>query len=121
MDRAQMAQMLGGPVRLVICRVLEINNVNLQGLVDVSQLAEIAKKQAREEMRITDLAEAQYGKGSQAAQRHFADLLTKYPSCYLLMNGFEFILADGFLDILLSRTVHVYHVSQRDGNTEIKF
>jgi len=121
MDRAQMAQMLGGPVRLVVCRVLEINNVNVQGLADVNQLAELAKKMARDELRITDLAEAAYGKGSQTAQRHFADLLTKYQQCYLLMNGFEFMIADGFLEILIARTVHIFHVSQRDGNIEIKF
>jgi hypothetical protein len=121
MDRKAMAQMLGGPVNLIVVRLLEINAVNLGGGVDANQLALLAEKAAREELRIADLAAAQYGAGKQAAQRHFAALLTKHPNCYLLMNGFEFIIPDGFLDILIARTVFVLHVSDRGGNVEIKF
>lgn len=121
MDRKAMAQMLGGPVNLIVVRLLEINSVNLGGGVDANQLALLAEKNAREELRIIDLAAASYGAGKQAAQRHFAALLSKHPNCYLLMNGFEFIIPDGFLDILIARTVFVLHVSDRGGNVEIKF
>lgn len=121
MDRAQMATALGGPVRLIVSRLLEINSVNLAGYVDANQLALLAEKNARAELRIQDLAQAQYGAGKQSAQRHFADLLTKNPQCYLLMNGYEFIIPDGFLEILIARTVYVYHASVRDGAIEIKF
>lgn len=121
MSRDEMARMLGGPVTLIVCRLLEVNSVNLQGRVDANQLALLAEKNARAELRISDLAQAQYAVGKQVAQRHFADLLTKHPHCYLLQNGYEFILAAGFLEILIARTVHVYHVSDRGGNIEIKF
>lgn len=121
MDRSQMATALGGPVRLIVCRLLEINSVNLTGFVDANQLALLAEKNARAELRIQDLAQAQYGAGKQSAQRHFADLLNKNPQCYLLMNGYEFIIPDGFLEILIARTVYVYHASVRDGAIEIKF
>lgn len=121
LNRAQLAQALGGEVRLIVCRLLEVNNVNLTGYTDVNQLSLLAEKLAREEMRIVDLAQAQYGAGKQTAQRLFAELLTKYPACYMLMNGFEPILTAGYLDILIARTTYVYHVSERGGNIEIKF
>jgi hypothetical protein len=121
LNRAQMAQALGGEVRMIVCRLLEVNNVNLTGCTDANQLALLAEKLARDEMRIVDLAQAQYGAGKQTAQRHFADLLTKYPNCYMLMNGFEPILSAGYLEILIARTTYVYHVSERGGAVEIKF
>lgn len=121
LDRNAMAIALGGPVRLIVCRLLEVNSVNLAGTVDANQLALMAEKKARDELRIADLSAAQYGAGKQAAQRHFADLLTRNPNCYLLMNGYEFIIPDGYLEILIARTVYVYHSSVRDGAVEIKF
>ena len=122
LDRAGMAQALGGAVTLIVCRLLEAGSANLTGRVDANQLSLLAEKAAREEMRIVDLAQGSYGSGKQAAQRHFAELLTKYPHCYLLMNGYEPILPAGFLEILIARTVHVYQVTdQGRSGVEIKF
>ncbi len=122
MNRAEAARLLGGPVTLIICRLLEVNSVDLKGRMDANQLALLAEQNARAELRIIDLAQSQYGAGKQAAQRHFADLLGKNPHCYLLMNGFEPILPSGFLEILIARTVKAYQVTdQGRGGVEINF
>lgn len=113
LDRVKMAQMLGGEVDLVVVRLADTAAIDLKGRVDVNQLALLAEKQAREEMRILDLSQAAYGAGKQAAQRHFADLLSKNPSCYLLMNGYDPILSDGYLEIAVARTTKAYVVTDQ--------
>ena len=116
LDRVKMAQMLGGEVDLVVVRLADTAVIDLTGRVDVNQLALLAEKQAREEIRVLDLAQSAYGAGKQAAQRHFADMLTKQPMCYLLMNGYDPILPDGYLEIAIARTTKAYVVTDQGKN-----
>jgi hypothetical protein len=121
LDRENLARMLGGPVDLLIVRLVDVAAVNLAGRIDVNQLALLAEQQAKGEMRILDLAQGSYGAGKQAAQRHFADLLTKYPNVFLLLNGFEPILPAGYLEIVAARACKAYSVSDQGRQvTELK-
>jgi hypothetical protein len=113
-SRETLAQMLGGPVDLFVVRLLDAAGVKLDGRVDVNQLALLAEKQAKAEQKVADLAQSAYGAGKQAAQRHFADLLTQHPNCYLLQNGYEPILPAGYLEILSSRVVR-FHIATDSG------
>lgn len=114
--REALANMLGGPVYLTVVRLLDAAQVDLNGKVDVNQLAALAAARAKSEMKVMDLAQSQYGQGKQAAQRHFADLLTQAPNVYLLLNGYDPILPDGYLEILSSRVVR-FHMVQDSGRT----
>jgi hypothetical protein len=114
--REVLANMLGGPVHLTVVRLLDAAQVDLNGKVDVNQLAALAAAKAKAEMKVMDLAQSQYGQGKQAAQRHFADLLTQAPNVYLLLNGYDPILPDGYLEILSSRVVR-FHMVQDSGRT----
>lgn len=110
--------MLGGPVDLIVVRLLDAAAVDLKGRVDVNQLAAVAAAKAKSEMKVLDLAQSQYGQGKQAAQRHFSDLLTQTPNVYLLLNGYDPILPDGFLEILAGRVVR-FHIVQDQGRSII--
>lgn len=112
--REDLARMLGGAVDLIVVRLLDAATVNLQGRVDVNQIAAVAESRARTEMKVADLAQSSYGQGKQAAQRHFAEILTQTPGCYLLLNGYEPILPSGYLEILAAR-VTKFHVVTDSG------
>ena len=109
--RESMAQMLGGAVDLLVVKLLDAANVKMDGRVDVNQLAMLAEQRAKAEQRVVDLAQSSYGAGKQAAQRHFADLLTQTPNCYMLQNGYDAILPDGYLTILAGRVTKFHIVS----------
>jgi hypothetical protein len=119
--RESMAQMLGGAVDLIVVRLLDAATVNLQGRVDVNQLALLAEKQAKSEQKVMDLAQSAYGAGKQAAQRHFADLLTQHPGCYLLQNGYDPIIPDGYLAILAGRVTKFHLVTDSGRQTTTIF
>lgn len=122
LDRAAAARQLGGEVTLVVVRLLEANTAPIQGRMDANQLAMLAQESAKKEQRIIDLAQAAYGAGKQAAQRHFATLLTQNPHCFLLMNGYDAILPDEFMDILIARTTSLLHITdQGRSQVEIRF
>ncbi len=122
LDRASAARALGGEVTLVVVRLLEANTAPLTGRIDANQLAMLAQESAKKEQRIIDLAQAQYGAGKQAAQRHFASLLTQNPHCFLLMNGYDMILPPEFIDILVARTTLLLHVTdQGRSQVELRF
>jgi hypothetical protein len=112
--REALAQMLGGPVDLFVVRLLDAASVKLDGRTDVNQLAMVAEQRAKAEMKVADLAQASYGAGKQAAQRHFADLLTQNPNCYMLQNGYDPIIPDGYPAILSSRVVR-FHIATDNG------
>ncbi len=113
-SREDLARMLGGPVDLVMIRLLDAAVFPLQGRADVNQLAAVAEAKARAEMKVTDLAQSAYGQGKQAAQRHFAELLTQAPGCYLLLNGYEPMIPSGYLEILAARVVK-FHIITDNG------
>ena len=119
--RESMAQMLGGPVDLIVVRLLDAAGVNLQGRTDVNQLALLAEQRAKQEQKVVDLAQSAYGAGKQAAQRHFADLLTQHPGCYLLQNGYEPILPAGYLEILAARVTKFHIVTDSGRQTTTIF
>lgn len=119
--RESMAQMLGGAVDLIVVRLLDAATVNLQGRTDVNQLALLAEKQAKAEQKVMDLAQSAYGAGKQAAQRHFADLLTQHPGCYLLQNGYDPIIPDGYLAILAGRVTKFHIVTDSGRQTTTIF
>jgi hypothetical protein len=119
--RESMAQMLGGAVDLIVVRLLDAAAVNLQGRTDVNQLALLAEQRAKAEQKVVDLAQSAYGAGKQAAQRHFADLLTQHPGCYLLQNGYEPILPAGYLEILAARVTKFHIVTDSGRQTTTIF
>ncbi len=120
-SREDLAKMLGGPVDLIVVRLLDAATVNLQGRVDVNQMAAVAEAKAKSEMKVVDLAQASYGAGKQAAQRHFAELLTAAPGCYLLLNGYEPILPAGYLEILAARVTKFHIVTDSGRQTTTIF
>jgi hypothetical protein len=119
--RESMAQMLGGAVDLVVVRLLDAATVKLDGRTDVNQLALLAESKAKAEQKVVDLAQSAYGAGKQAAQRHFADLLTQHPNCYLLQNGYEPILPAGYLEILAARVTKFHIVTDSGRQTTTIF
>jgi hypothetical protein len=119
--RESMAQMLGGAVDLVVVRLLDAATVKLDGRTDVNQLALLAEQRAKSEQKVVDLAQSAYGAGKQAAQRHFADLLTQHPNCYLLQNGYEPILPAGYLEILAARVTKFHIVTDSGRQTTTIF
>lgn len=116
-SRDDLARMLGGAVELILVKLLDAATADLKGRVDVNQLAAVAESRARAEMKVADLAQASYGQGKQAAQRHFAELLTQAPRCYLLLNGYDPIIPDGYLQILAARVTRFYVVT--DGGRQV--
>lgn len=122
-SRDDLAKMLGGAVDLVIVRLLDAAAVPqlLQGRVDVNQIAAVAESYARSEMKVADLAQASYGQGKQAAQRHFGELLTKAPGCYMLLNGYDPIIPDGYLQILAARVTKFHIVTDGGRQTTTIF
>lgn len=120
-SRETLAKMLGGAVDLIVVRLLDAATVNLAGRVDVNQVAAVAEAQAKAEMKVADLAQASYGAGKQAAQRHFAELLTQAPGCYLLLNGYEPILPSGYLEILAARVTKFHIVTDSGRQTTTIF
>jgi hypothetical protein len=120
-SREDLARMLGGPVDLMIVRLLDAATVNLQGRVDVNQIAAVAEAKAKGEMKVADLAQASYGAGKQAAQRHFAELLTSAPGCYLLLNGYDPIIPSGYLEILAARVTKFHIVTDGGRQTTTIF
>ena len=120
-SRDDLAKMLGGAVDLIVVRLLDAATINLQGRVDVNQMAAVAEAKAKAEMKVVDLAQASYGVGKQAAQRHFAELLTAAPGCYLLLNGYEPILPAGYLDILAARVTKFHIVTDSGRQTTTIF
>ena len=119
--REDLARMLGGPVDLIIVRLLDAATVNLTGRVDVNQIAAVAESRARSEMKVADLAQASYGQGKQAAQRHFGELLSQAPGCYMLLNGYDPILPDGYLQILAARVTKFHIVTDAGRSTTTIF
>jgi len=119
--RESLAQMLGGAVDLIVVRLLDAAAIKLDGRTDVNQLAMLAEARAKAELRIADLAQAQYAAGKQAAQRHFADLLTQTPNCYLLQNGYDPIIPDGYLAILIARVTKCHIVTDNGRQTTTLF
>jgi hypothetical protein len=119
--RESMAQMLGGAVDLIVVRLLDAAAIKLDGRADVNQLALLAEQRAKQEQKVVDLAQSAYGAGKQAAQRHFADLLTQYPGCYLLQNGYEPILPAGYLEILAARVTKFHIVTDSGRQTTTIF
>jgi hypothetical protein len=119
--RESMAQMLGGAVDLIVVRLLDAAAVNLAGRTDVNQLALLAEARAKQEQKVVDLAQSAYGQGKQAAQRHFADLLTQNPGCYMLQNGYEPILPAGYLEILAARVTKFHIVTDSGRQTTTIF
>lgn len=120
-SRESLAAMLGGPVDLIVVRLLDAATVNLTGRLDVNQIAALAESRARTEMKVADLAQSSYGQGKQAAQRHFAELLTQAPGCYLLLNGYDPILPDGYLQILAARVTKFHIVTDGGRQTTTIF
>jgi hypothetical protein len=120
-SRDDLAKMLGGAVDLIIVRLLDASTVNLAGRVDVNQIAAVAEAKAKSEMKVVDLAQASYGAGKQAAQRHFAELLTAAPGCYLLLNGYEPIIPAGYLEILAARVTKFHIVTDAGRQTTTIF
>jgi hypothetical protein len=118
-SRDDLARMLGGAVDLIIVRLLDAAQITqqLQGRVDVNQMAAMAEAKARAELKVSELASIQYGVGKQVAQRHFAELLTAAPGCYMLLNGYDPILPDGYLDILAARVTKFHMVT--DGGRQV--
>lgn len=120
-SREDLAKMLGGAVDLIMVRLLDAAQINLAGRVDVNQMAAVAEAKARSEMKVADLAQASYGQGKQAAQRHFAELLTAAPGCYLLLNGYEPLIPAGYLDILAARVTKFHIVTDGGRQTTTIF
>lgn len=120
-SRDQLAQMLGGAVDLVVVRLLDAAAIKLDGRTDVNQLALLAEARAKAEQKVMDLAQSAYGAGKQAAQRHFADLLTQTPNCYLLQNGYDPIIPDGYLAILAARVTKFHIVTDSGRQTTTIF
>lgn len=117
-SRAELAKMLGGEVDLIVVRLLDAGGINLAGRADVNQLAMLAEKQAKAEMKINDLAQGAYSAGKQAAQRHFGQLLNSTPGCYLFMNGYEPIIPDGYLPILVARVTRLHNITDGGNKTD---
>lgn len=117
-SRAELAKMLGGEVDLIVVRLLDAGGINLTGRADVNQLAMLAEKQAKAEMKINDLAQGAYSAGKQAAQRHFGQLLNSTPGCYLFMNGYEPIIPDGYLPILVARVTKLHNITDGGNKTD---
>jgi hypothetical protein len=120
-SREDLAKMLGGPIDLIVVRLLDAAAVNLTGRVDVNQIAALAESRAKSEMKVADLAQASYGAGKQAAQRHFGDMLNQAPGCYLLLNGYEPILPSGYLEILAARVTKFHMVTDGGRQTTTIF
>ena len=120
-SREDMARMLGGAIDLIIVRLLDAATINLQGRADVNQLAATAELRARAELKVSELATIQYGVGKQTAQRHFGELLSQTPGCYMLLNGYNPILPDGYLDILAARVTKFHIVTDGGRQTTTIF
>jgi len=119
MSRVAVAEMLGGALDILIVKLADAAQISLQNRFDVNQLAQLAEKEARQELNILDLAQGSYGAGKQAAQRRFGALLSKHRNVFLLLNGYDPILADGYLDIVFSRVTraHLVHDQGRQTTT----
>ena len=104
-ERAKIAQMLGGEVDLMVLKMADAAVVSVHGRMDLNQLSMLAQHNARNELKIADLAQAAgaYGVGKQASQRAFGVLLTQYPKVYLLLNGFDPIISEGYLEVVMAR------------------
>ncbi len=116
MHRSELAQALGGAVEALYVKVLDAIHIDRSQYWDANQLSLLAEQSARNELRIIDLAAGAYGAGKQAAQRHFAQLLTQYPRVVVYWNGYEPVLGKDYIDILSARLTKVTTFGDKGNN-----
>lgn len=119
-SRAENAKLLGGEVDLVLVRLTDAGAVPLTGRVDANQLAILAQQQALQSL--TSIEDMKFRKDKQIAQRLFGEMLTKHPGIFILQNGYDLILPEGFLEVIAARATSVYIAKdQGQSFTTIKF
>ena len=109
--RAEMVEMLGGPVSLMLVKVKDIGNVNLEGWTDANQLARIAERETVKQFNVEDMADIKtFKKNNQVAERIFNGLLSTHPSVYVIVNGYDWILGSAYEPHLFARIMKILRI-----------
>lgn len=94
---------LGGPVDLMIINVNDLPNVDLSRRVDVNALVGLAEEEGLRQ--VTDPERLKYREDRRVAQAVFSKYLCDYKELFVIQNGFNWILPDEFVAILMRRVV----------------
>ncbi len=100
-SRAEIAQLLGGPVDCVFVPLIETAGVDLSGRIDANQLVGLAEIEGLRQ--VTDPERLKYREDRKVAMIEFGKLLSQHARVYVLVKGYDWVLDANFQDILLRR------------------
>ncbi|NEN87898.1 MAG: hypothetical protein F6K48_02850 [Okeania sp. SIO3H1] len=102
-SRSSYAKLLGGEVNCIFVTLLDVPEVNLEGRIDANQLAGQAEAESLQVVK--DPEDLKFRKDRKVAEQIFAQKLTENPSVYVLVKGYDWVLPENLIPILLRRVV----------------
>jgi hypothetical protein len=99
--RVEFAQSFGGPVDCVIVPIHEAQMADMEGRVDANQLVGLAEAEGLRQ--VTDPESLRFREDRRVAERVFHGLLTQHPRVYVLTSGFEWIIPEHYIPLLVRR------------------
>jgi hypothetical protein len=119
MNRAQIAQSLGGEVILMLVKLPDLGSIQKDGWMDANQLAHMAERECLRQMSVEDLADIKgFQKGDQVKARIFNDLLTQHPNVYVIKQGYDWIFPGRLVDALMARVTRAVLVQDGGQRTD---
>lgn len=119
MDRAQIAQSLGGEVTLMLVKLPDLGSIQKDGWIDANQLAQMAERETVRQMSVEDLADIKgFQKGDQVKARIFNDLITQHPNVYIIKQGYDWIFPGRMVTDLMARVTRAIIVQDGGQRTD---
>lgn len=100
-SRQDYAKLLGGVVDCVFVNILDVASLDLKGRVDANQLAGQSEIESLQAVR--DPEDLKYRKDRKVAEQIFSQKITEHPKLYVLVKGYDWVLPENLLPILLRR------------------